>query len=100
MASKRYNLIGKIIKLNASHGKNNQFWARFSLDRAERRAVRVVAFGKKAADLYANFREGDKVKLFGYFAPETRLEDGKTVRTNRFNVLWSGKPVPKAVVTA
>jgi hypothetical protein len=101
MARKRYNVVGKIANLNTRFDKNGRFWAAFSLARGDRRSLRAVAFAKKAADLVANYKEGDEVKLFGYFEPKTFIRpDGQTVRTSRLNVLWSGEPNPKRAVAA
>jgi hypothetical protein len=98
------NVVGVIAGLKSGQMKDGQTWLTAKLARGEdKKQVSFAAFGDKADNLLAQFADGDRVKLFGYFQPRTFTapDTGEQITYRRMNVMWSGVPkAPAATETA
>ncbi|MBK1666973.1 hypothetical protein CKO28_02810 [Rhodovibrio sodomensis] len=95
---KRYNLQGVIAELVVRQTADNRDVANFVLKREGKKDSKCVAFAEKAEALLSSYNEGDSVRLFGFFKPESFTPEGesKPVTFQKYHVLWSGAPKTQA----
>lgn len=91
---KRYNLQGVISGLVVSQTSAGEDFARFTIERDGKKPTKCKAFGPKAEQLLSQYNEGDTVRLFGFYKPEsfTPAGESKAVNFQTYTVLWSGEP--------
>ena len=88
-----YNLGRRISGIKTDKTGTGQTWLSAKLRRSgDKRDHTVCAFGQHADDLIARFRDGDEVKVFGYFRPKTfqPADRSKPITFQQFRILWSG----------
>lgn len=90
---KRYDLVGRLTGIKTGKTGANETWVSAKLRRiGDKRTHTVCAFGQHADDLLARFRDGDEVKVFGYFRSKTfqPADRSKPITFQQFRILWSG----------
>lgn len=92
--SKRFNMTGALSDLRLRTDSRGRPVLTARLDRQGKPRLAVVAFADKADYLRAQFAEGERVSLFGFFkkAEQVDRETGEITASQEFVVLRADEP--------